>query len=97
MYRDIIELKDGLSAAQIAEIRACCIKAHDNRQGCIAIKDVSPTEFVFEGEYKDWQALMTGCLALAKIPQFWQNAKKWYWEDVEPSESGNLLEELRLS
>ena len=26
-----------------------------------------------------------------------EDAKKWYWEDVEPSESGNLLEELRLS
>ena len=97
MYRDIIELKDGLTEREIYEVKAICQHFHDNNAGKVEIKEITPTRFVFEGEKKDWQTLVIGYLRLAETPQFWKNVKSWYWEDPKPFECGDLLSGLKLT
>ena len=79
MYRNIIEFNDNLSVSQIAALRESCIKAHDNSQGTIAIRDVTPTllvfEVVFEGKYSDWEALTLADVILSKDNLFCQSKK----------------------
>lgn len=97
MYRDIIELKEGLTEREIYEIREICKLCHDNNAGKVEMHELTSTQFVFEGEFKDWETLMIACMTLADTPQFWRNVKMWRWEDEEPDESGDLLADLELS
>ena len=94
MYRNIIEFKDGLSASQMAALRECCIKAHDNSQGTIAIRDATPTLLVFEGKYSDWEALTLAGVILSKDNLFCQSIKNWWWEDEEPEECCDIAQSM---
>jgi hypothetical protein len=97
MYRDIIELKDGLTEREIYEIKAICQYFHNNNAGKVEIREITPTHFVFEGEKKDWQTLVIGYLRLAETSRFWQNVKRWDWEDPHPNECCDMLRVLKLT
>lgn len=94
MYKTIIELKEDTKKEDIAKIRQLCIEAHDNRAGKIEIKDISERKFIFEGSSKDFPCFQLGWLGLRDEPLFINNVKAWLWEDKDPEESCDILEEF---
>ena len=93
IYRTTIIVKDSLSEAERKEFREFCIKAHDNKEGCVEIKDISDREFVFESEKpRGRECLTRAFLDMSNDFKMVDKILSWQWEDRDPSESDDLLE-----
>ena len=94
MYREIIEIKETVSADTLAEIKRICAAAHKNRAGEVKMTTLGEHIFCFEGTEKDYGCLQLGYLALDDVKLFMDNVKSWRWEDEDPDESCDLFVEL---
>lgn len=94
MYRDIIKIREDVPEGTVSELRRLCIDAHNNRAGQVDLQEISKRHFVFEGEEEMYGCLSLGFLALKDRPLFVENVLSWRWEDEEPDEDCDLMEEL---
>ena len=96
MYREIIEIKETVSADTLAGLKRICAAAHKNRAGEVKMTTLGEHIFCFEGTEKDYGCLMLASLSLNRSEMFKSFIKNWRWEDKDPDENCDILKSLAI-
>lgn len=91
MYKNVIDIKEDVSAEVLERLRMISDEAFDNRAGKVINSSDFPYRFVFEGSENEYACLEVGMLKLKRQRYFLENLISWRWVDEDPDECCDLL------